>query len=68
MRTILIAAVSMLMFVPTPSYGQKGRGGVGIRASIGTDIELGLGFGGGVSYLWAPYVIRPQVITFANQQ
>jgi hypothetical protein len=59
MRTILIAAISMLLLVPAPSYGQKARGGVGIRASIGTDIELGLGFGGGVSYLWAPSYSGP---------
>ena len=59
MRAILIAAVSMVLLAPVPSHGQKNRSAVGIRASIGTDVNLGLGFGVGMSYLWVPSYSGP---------
>ena len=60
MRPILIASVALLLIVPALSHAQSGRSGVGIRASIGTDIELGLGFGVGVNYMWAPSYSGPR--------
>ena len=60
MRAILIASVALLLIVPTLSQAQSGRSGIGIRASIGTDIELGLGFGAGVNYMWSPSFSGPR--------
>ena len=52
MRSLIAAAVLFLV-AAMPAFAQGGN--VGVRASVGTDVELGLGFGAGVSYGWVPY-------------
>jgi len=37
------------------TYNKPLPGNFSIRGSVGTDIELGIGFGGGVSYTWRPF-------------
>lgn len=48
-----IALTFILAVAAIPAFGQGGS--VGIRASVGTDIELGIGFGAGASYVWVLY-------------
>ncbi len=54
-RIALLLVPCLLMTASTGSGQTSGssRGSFGIRGGVGTDVNLGLGFGAGFSYLWA---------------
>jgi hypothetical protein len=54
-RIALILSTCILMAVSTGSGQSSGSSGgsFGVRGGVGTDVNLGLGFGAGVFYLWA---------------
>jgi hypothetical protein len=44
----------MAAFTGSGQTSGSGGGSFGIRGGVGTDVELGLGYGAGVSYVWTP--------------
>ena len=49
-----VLVISLLATFANTALAQRRSGNFVVRGSLGTDIELGLGFGGGVSYILSP--------------
>ena len=60
MKNLILVFASMLCMFFTNAWCQQysslesEQNGLGLRASLGTDVNLGLGVGVGASYAWIP--------------
>ena len=65
-RFTIIIMFLFLLLTSTNLFSQGHKGSFGIRAGLGTDINLGLGYGGGVSYLFPNSTVELSIVLFGH--
>lgn len=64
--SIAFLIIVMLLATSSLTFSQNRKGGFGIRAGLGTDINFGLGYGVGINYLFPKSSVELSVIFFAH--
>jgi hypothetical protein len=62
----LLLSFFFVLFNPSQSYSQDDTGSFGIRGGVGTDINLGLGYGFGVNYIFPVSNFELSVVFFGH--